>query len=70
MISAINKARELSAAASEVKLCLKLIKKHICSYLKFQNYYNCQYTLVISKHKILGQYDFRQKCGHRTLTQN
>ena len=36
MISAINKAIELSAGA---KICLKLIKKHIHSYIKFQNYF-------------------------------
>ena len=42
MISTINKARELSAAASEAKLFQKLMKNHICSYLKFQNY--CQRT--------------------------
>ena len=39
MISNISKARELSAGTSETRPCLKLIKKRICSYLKFQNYY-------------------------------
>ena len=48
MISTINKARELLAGASEAKICQKLIKNHICSYLKFQNYFICQHTLVFS----------------------
>ena len=46
MISTINKAIELSTGASEAKLCLKLIKKHKYSYIKFQNYLICQHTMV------------------------
>ena len=53
MISTINKARELSVGASEAKLCQKLIKNHICLYLKFQNYFIFQHNLVFSYMKYL-----------------
>ena len=48
MISTINKARQLLPGASEAKLCQKLIKNHICSYLKLPNYVISQHTFVFS----------------------
>ena len=48
MISIINKIREILTGGGEAKLCLKLIKKHISSFPKFQNYNICQHTLVFS----------------------